>query len=337
MLPPIRTHAQYQSFVLKQLRTHYSGGVLMLVAKDWSLIEKFWLVDLSATASLLSPQYATRGIKATDPANLLRSYLLMMQVGRTSITEWVDELRRVPLYAIISGFEPKHTPGVGTFYDFFARFWPLATPHVTGRHKPKRTKKPVKGKKGEKAPTNTPHKVERLVNRILLRPRSDTSLPTDRLMSLFREQFVQISVKLGLIGDVGALSVAGDGTPVRTAAFPRSKRICSCREQGIEKCTCNRLYSNPIATLDGTAIATATTLATISTCSRLLTATLTFRSTRDWDQPPAMTLSHSLLASKSLISTILTGVGSGCCLMLPTMPCPFTVTLRPRVPSRSST
>lgn len=47
-----------------------------------------------------------------------------------------------------------------------------------------------------------------------------------------------------------------------------------------------------IATSDGTVIATATTLSTISTCSRLLTATLTFRSTPDWDELPAMTLSH---------------------------------------------
>ena len=64
-------------------------------------------------------------------------------------------------------------------------------------------------------------------------------------MSLFREQFVQVSAQLGIIGNVSALSVAGDGTPVRTAAFPRSKRICDCREKGIDPCTCHRLYSQP--------------------------------------------------------------------------------------------
>ncbi|WP_241716798.1 hypothetical protein [Sulfoacidibacillus ferrooxidans] len=52
MLPAIRAHAQYQSFVLEQLRAHYSGGILVLVAKDWTFIEKFWKVDLSSTASL---------------------------------------------------------------------------------------------------------------------------------------------------------------------------------------------------------------------------------------------------------------------------------------------
>ena len=140
MLPSIRTHDQYQSFVLEQLRSHYSGGILVLVAKDWTFIEKFWMVDLSGTASLLNRQYATHGIQATDPANLLRAYLLMLQVGQLSITAWVDELRRVPLYAIISGFEPGHTPGVGTFYDFVARLWPLTSSHISGQVKPKRNK-----------------------------------------------------------------------------------------------------------------------------------------------------------------------------------------------------
>ncbi len=140
---------------------------------------------------------------------------------------------------------PGHTPGVGTFYDFFARLWPSVSPHLTGPVKPKRNKKHVKGKKGEKAPTTTPKKVERLVERILLRRSAITSLPTDRLMALFRECFVQVSAALGVLGNVSALSIAGDGTPVRTAAFPRRQRICDCREQGIDSCTCPRLYSQP--------------------------------------------------------------------------------------------
>ena len=113
----------------------------MLLAKDWTFIEKFWLVDLSGTASVLSRQYANRGIKATDPANLFRSCLLMLQVGCPCVTAWVDELRRVPLYAIISGFLPGNTPGVGTFYDFFTRRWLSASPHLTAPVKPKRKKR----------------------------------------------------------------------------------------------------------------------------------------------------------------------------------------------------
>jgi len=55
---------------------------------------------------------------------MLRSFLLfLLTKPEIGITAWVDELYRVPLYAILSGFEPGDVPGVGTFYDFFARLW----------------------------------------------------------------------------------------------------------------------------------------------------------------------------------------------------------------------
>lgn len=50
---------------------------------------------------------------------------------------------------------------------------------------------------------------------------------------------------MGRLGNVQALPIASDGTPVRTAAYPRSKRLCSCREQGIYSCNFPRLYSQP--------------------------------------------------------------------------------------------
>lgn len=45
---------------------------------------------------------------------MMRSYLLLLLTNPTmSIDEWVDELRRIPFHAIISGFEPGDTPDVG--------------------------------------------------------------------------------------------------------------------------------------------------------------------------------------------------------------------------------
>ncbi|WWR17796.1 hypothetical protein V1226_14750 [Lachnospiraceae bacterium JLR.KK009] len=41
------------------------------------------------------------------------------------------------------------------------------------------------------------------------------------------------------------LALAGDGTPVRTAAQQRKKRICDCRERGCYSCNCKRRYSQP--------------------------------------------------------------------------------------------
>lgn len=245
MFQEIRSHAEYQTFVEQQLKLHYAGSsILCLVPKDWYLIKKFWITDLSRTADLLKGQYSDRGSKAKDPANLMRSYLLMLSTKQTSVTNWVDDLRRIPLYAIISGFQPGDTPGIGTFYDFFDRLWNLETPHISSPTRPKR-KKPKKGKKGEKAPTTTPGKVARLVKRLTKYPSHPRILPVDTLQTLFKEQFVLLSAQMGLLGNVQALSIAGDGTPVRTAAYPRSKRLCSCREQGIHSCNCPRLYSQP--------------------------------------------------------------------------------------------
>src|SRR5579875_2686125 len=293
MLPSIRSHAQYQSFVLEQLRTHYSGGILMLVAKDWTFIEKFWLVDLSGTASVLSRQYATRGIHATDPADILRSYLLMLQVGCISVTKWVDELRRVPLYAIISGFIPGHTPGVGTFYDFFTRLWPSTNRHLTGLLKPKRNKKPVKGKKGEKAPTTTPKKwSDWLIGFSFVTPRSHlchsiSSCPcfATSLYRSPRHLVSSVTCQLSLSRETELLC---EPLPSLVA----SAYVIVKKEASINAPVTVFIH-NPIATLGGTAIATAIILATTSICSQRRTVDMTFHSTPDWAGLPAMTLSHS--------------------------------------------
>jgi len=108
-------HEEYQQFVLDQLQKHYSGSILVLVSNDWPVIKKLWITDLSKITAMLMPYYKNRGPEPRDPASMMRSYLLLLLTNPTkSIDEWVDELRRVPLYAIISGFEPGDTPGVGT-------------------------------------------------------------------------------------------------------------------------------------------------------------------------------------------------------------------------------
>ncbi len=75
----------------------------------------------------------------------------------------------------------------------------------------------------EKAPTTTPGKVKRLVEWVKRHATKKTDLPMDRLFHFFQTQILTISAKLGLLGTMDALSVAGDGTPVVTAAYPRSK------------------------------------------------------------------------------------------------------------------
>ncbi len=52
---------------------------------------------------------------------MLRSLILMTMLKVTSITRWVAQTRAVAFYAVLAGFEPDDTPGVGTYYDFMKR------------------------------------------------------------------------------------------------------------------------------------------------------------------------------------------------------------------------
>ena len=243
--PVVTPHETYQSFVIKQLQQHYAGGLLVLVNKDWLIISKLWITDLTEITTLLQAGYSVRGPAPRDPASMLRSFLLfLLTKPESGITAWVDELYRVPLYAILSGFEPGDVPGVGTFYDFFARLWAVSTDNIKPR-KQKRKRKPKKGKKGEKAPTTTPGRIKRLCKWMMRHMDKQKDLPTDRLFYFFQSQFLAVSARLGLLGDIGTLGIAGDGTPVVTAAYPRSKPTCDCHAQGLAKCNHPRIYSQP--------------------------------------------------------------------------------------------
>lgn len=246
--PILISHESYQNFVLEQLQKHYSGGVLTLVNKDWPVITKLWITDLSYTTKWLHDSYSDKGPAPRDPASMLRAYLLFLITNPTiGITKWVDQLYRVPLYAILCGFEPGDVPGIGTFYDFFQRLWASDNQNVMPKVKPKKkkTKKNKKPKKGEKAAPKNPGIVRKLVDRALRYGSKQKQLPGDRLFAFFQSQFLGVSARLGLLGDPEALGVVGDGTPVETARYPRSKPTCNCSAQGLTKCTHPRQYSQP--------------------------------------------------------------------------------------------
>ena len=245
MKPVLIPHAAYQDSMLQRLHEHYSGGTFVIVNDDWPLVAKLWMTDLSYIITLLQDCYDAKGPKPRDPASMLRSYLLfLMTKPEIGVTEWINEMKRIPYYAILSGFEPGDIPGVGTFYDFFQRLWGAGESNFKPK-KQKRKRKPKKGKKGEKAPTTTPGKVKRLVEWVIRRATKKSDLPFDRLFHFFQTQILAFSANLGLLGDMNALSTAGDGTPVVTAAYPRSKSICNCRAQGLADCNHPRIYSQP--------------------------------------------------------------------------------------------
>lgn len=89
------------------------------------------------------------------PSCMLRSYLLSIKLKVSSITTWVSILEECPLYAILSGFSPDDTLGIGTFYDFFDRLWQSNSNHLSPKERNVK-RKVKKGKRlGEKTPTDT--------------------------------------------------------------------------------------------------------------------------------------------------------------------------------------
>lgn len=249
MKPVFISHQSYQNFILQQLQLHYPNGYVTIRKKDWTLILKLWLTDLSDISSLLDRSYSTKGPKPRDPSSMMRSYLIfLIQRPGLGITEWVEELHRVKLYAILSGFEPDDIPGVGTFYDFFDRLWNSEESNKKSKIKQKikrKKKKKKKYKKGEKAPLKKPGIIKRLVDRFLKYGSDKKELPTDRLFDFFQSQFLSVSADLGLLGDLKKLSIAGDGTPFETQRYPRSKSTCDCFSKGIIKCDHPRIFSQP--------------------------------------------------------------------------------------------
>ncbi|MEM3486522.1 MAG: hypothetical protein QXI12_12990 [Candidatus Methanomethyliaceae archaeon] len=85
---------------------------------------KMWILNLDPAIPLFAPYFPNYGRPVKfEPIDLLRSLILMVDQRVLSIPEWVTILRTDRVLAILSGFPPGETPGVGTFYDFINRFW----------------------------------------------------------------------------------------------------------------------------------------------------------------------------------------------------------------------
>ena len=68
--------------------------------------------------------------------------------------------------------------------------------------------------------------------------------PCARLWEIFNTFFLKTSVANNLIS-LKELVLAGDGTPLYTAAQERKTRTCKCLEKGIRDCRCDRIYHQP--------------------------------------------------------------------------------------------
>ena len=173
-----------------------------------------------------------------------RSILLSIDFKVTSFTDWAAQLKINPLFAILSGFEFGDTPGVGTFYDFINRLWNSEDNNFSPHEHPLKSKVKKPKTKGTKADSIEKVTVEKLLSELESTSFNINDQPYCSLFQLYKSEFLDLSVKKGLINPA-SLALAGDGTPVVTSHRERKHRICDCASKGIHDCCCDRYFSQP--------------------------------------------------------------------------------------------
>lgn len=210
-------HTAYQQQLISRLKRYYPDAFSRFGPNLWSMIGKFYALDLSEVDTLMADRYSIFGPSPRLPSDMLRSMMVALMMKVPSYTAWSSSLKTNPLAAIISGFDPDDTPGVGTFYDFTDRLWLAESDNLSPHAKPPK-KKHVKKPKNpdDKADPIEDIDVKQLIQHLKASPPS-VDQPYARLFQLFHDIFFNHSVELGLI-DIENLVLSGDGTEVETSA-----------------------------------------------------------------------------------------------------------------------
>jgi Transposase domain (DUF772) len=220
-------------------------------------------LDLDPARPLLRALYAPgpRGRPPYDPICVLRAFLLMLLLHYKSLPQWARDLRTHPRLAQLAGFAPFQTPAVGTFYTFIDRLedGPYAPPCAhrerpsdlrKGRHRRHLKREQTHRHAVQAAAPNPADSVtERLAQELLAtadQPRPQELLT--RLEDLLFTCGVLPSSQRGLLGDLQALVLCGDGATLPTGASPHGRPTCDCRAQGIFRCDHERFYTDATAT-----------------------------------------------------------------------------------------
>ena len=234
-------HAAYQKQLISLIKQYYPDAFARFGPSLWAVIGKFYSMDLSEVDTMMSDRYSIFGPPPRLPSDMLRSFMLSLVMKKTSFTAWSQELKINPLAAIISGFHPDDTPGVGTFYDFCDRLWLSDNDNLSSHAQPFKHRKVEKPKNpDDKAEPVENMTVKELIPILEQKPLSHDQ-PYARLFQIFHEVFLKRSASLGLI-DLDHLILSGDGTEVVTSARNRYRKLCKC---GDRNCSCNRWYSQP--------------------------------------------------------------------------------------------
>jgi hypothetical protein len=273
---PSSGHHSYREFLQKWItKRREDTDVLRALERYAEALMVLWHLDLEPARPILRQGYAEnpRGGKPRDPVIVLRALLLSILVGQPKLNKWVKDLKASRTLQALCGLgidERSGVPGVGTFYDFMHRLndGSLRRPcsHVArpsdderrraaspkDRQKPKDEERAAqqteRGRKALSARRPTPSVTAQLVG--VLKEQQAQPNANDllgRLSSILVEVAIKVSAQKGLLGEIEALAVSGDGSPVRSGGSRHGRRTCDCPKQS--RCDCPRRYSDPDANI----------------------------------------------------------------------------------------
>lgn len=212
--------------------------------------EKLMSLNLDPVGDYMKSLYSNTGRPALNQPQIIRSFVLMLDLKYTSINKWVEFLKSDSLLAVLIGCLPDSLPPLGSYYDFIDRLW-LQNPETEhlGRNDLlpcDKNKKPMtKPKKGKKLP----NKHDGVVKQIAEFAASERDFPfyfEKSLQHIFSLAAVVPSLELGVIPK-NHLTVCGDGTCVHTHSNPYGNKKCECTSKGLKHCSCKKHYSDPDA------------------------------------------------------------------------------------------
>lgn len=243
------THDEYLQFISDAISILHPSRLKDFAQFSQSL-DKLTSINLDPVGLHLLPYYSPYGRPALNQPQILRSFILMMDQGFTSLTEWVKKLKSNEFLTILIGCTTNSLPPLGSYYDFIDRLW-LRNPDFepNGRNDlfphDKNRKPASKPGADKKLPNRHPGITKILAERAL--DGKDFPFHYEKLLQeLFSIAAIVPSMELGLIPSDG-ITISGDGTAVHTHSNSYGHKVCDCYQSGVRNCSCDRHFSDPDA------------------------------------------------------------------------------------------
>jgi len=245
MLKNRTSHKEYQSYLLENILPFFAKDKDNVLQYKKAL-SKLYILNLDSLLPLLAPYYSIVGAPAKNQPELIRSFVLMSELGYHSIPEWVDKLLHNEILCIMIGLPKSEIHQVGSYYDLINRVW-LQNPkleyefnHSLHNFKRKPSKKIGKNKK---QPPRHPGIIQKFVD-LALAGKTFESRPELLMQQIFAKIGVEPAAKEELYGDTQKLAVSGDGTCINSGGSSYGIKKCDCKKNGNFKCNCKRRFSD---------------------------------------------------------------------------------------------